>query len=529
MSEKPGFRARLFNWVSQIDWALLLFLAGATYVKLYVKVAAVLCYSIWLIIKKAEWKKPPPPVLFYVAMPILGIIVAGLYGSFERNGYSVGAALGLTQWLTGGTILYLLYVAIRNTDNERTGSTAKAFFALSALTTFIQFVGLIIDSKHLMPYWFYDSGLKYGASTGDRLTGIFMNNSLNNAAVMLIGLLFFFFRGERPWAIMCLIVILMCTSNVVTFGMLAIFFLLLIAKSGKRTRVNIVLLVLLTIVLYPTLSPQNFGYIRTVMGRLTAKSKPFIAPKNPVGDTILSSRDSLRLAANGPQRSLSLRVDESMYRRMPEELVALREYSKHMPKPAWSYLVIEPDALRPYFKKWYGISADSTLLSQYGKPAKIFAARQTIGFLNTSTRYWLAGAGMGNFSSKLAIKMTGLPWQGSFPDSKINIARPFLEYHFYTLTYVFSRDIQEHSVINMPGTTYLQILGEYGIIGLLLFVVLYLIWFWKRCKDYKPGRWMLVALLGIFWLDYWYEMMTLTVVIEFCMMYGIFARPRTDA
>jgi len=39
---------------------------------------------------------------------------------------------------------------------------------------------------------------------------------------------------------------------------------------------------------------------------------------------------------------------------------------------------------------------------------------------------------------------------------------------------------------------------------------------------------MPVAMLGLFWLDYWYEMMTLTVIAEFCIMYGIFGRSRKN-
>ncbi len=298
-------------------------------------------------------------------------------------------------------------------------------------------------------------------------------------------------------------------------------------------RLDALVLIAMTVVIYPVLSPQNFGYIRTVIGRLAAPSKPFIAAENPAKDTLLADNeeyaDSAGVAVRRPARIISQPVSDSMYRRMPQELVALREWNARMPKPAWSYLTLEPDALRPAFRRWYGLDADETLLGHYGKPAKLFAVRQTIGFLNTKPAYWIAGAGMGNFSSKLAIKMTGLRWQGTWPDARVNIARPFLEYHFYTLCYVFSRDIKEHSVVNMPGATWLQLAGEYGLIGLGLCLLLYFGWFWVRCRGFKSGRWILLAMLGLFWLDYWYEMMTLTVVAEFALMLGIFALSPTDA
>jgi hypothetical protein len=318
----------------------------------------------------------------------------------------------------------------------------------------------------------------------------------------------------------------MCTSNVVTFGMILLLLLLLVFSRSKQVRLNVLKLLALTIILYPTLSPQNFKYIETVIGQLTAPSKPFIAEEKLGKD-----KDSKKgVNAEQPQRySLSIHIKDDVFRRLPRELVDLREYSLHVPKPAWSYLTIEPAALRQVFPHWYGVAPEGTLLAHYGKPAKLFAVRQTIGFLNTSPRFWLAGAGMGNFSSKLAIKMTGLRWQGSVPDNKIYIARPFAEYHFYTLTYVFSRDVKEHSVINMPSSTYLQFAGEYGLIGIALWAFFYFGWFWMQSKDFKAGRWLLLACLGLFWLDYWYEMMTLTVIMEFLLLSGIFARKPSDA
>ncbi len=523
MSGNIASGTKLRSWLAQMDWPLLLFLAGATYVKLYLKIAAVAGYAAWLLFRKVRLQKPPGPVFFYLAMPVLGIAAAAAHGSFSSTGFVFGAMLGFTQWLTGASIVYLLFLTAKTGSPDRMAVTISGFFALNILATLVQFGGLIIESGHLMPYWFYDSGLKYGASTGDRLPGIFMNNSLNNAAVMLLGVLYFITRGQRAWTAACVLVLLMCTSNVATFGMIALLLLLFVFGSGRRLRGSVALTILFTTFLYPAISPQNFKYVETVTARLFAPSKPFIAAENPVQDTILAQPDTAQTVAYTPKRSLSLQVPEAIYRNMPAELASLREYSRHMPKPAWSYLALEPDAIRLYFRRWYGVAPDSTLLAAYGKPAKLFAIRQTIGFLNTSAAYWMAGAGMGNFSSKLAVKMTGLGLQGSFPDKRIYISRPFLEYHFYTLMYVFSRDVKEHSVINMPGGSYVQLAGEYGLAGLLLFAGLYLGWFWLRCRTYKGGRWMMLALLGLFWLDYWFEVMTITVVLELLLLQGIFA------
>lgn len=511
----------------QTDWALLAFLVAAVHIKLYVKLAGIVLYACWLLWKKVSLKALPGPAWFYLLMPVIGIGVAGLYGSFAQQGYMLGAALGVIQWIACAAIFYLLFLSANQKSLEALLATAKAFFLLNALVTLGQFAGLIIESGHAMPYWFYDSGLKYGASTGDRLTGLCLNNSLNNAAISLMGALFFLLRKNLGYAAICVLVLLMCTSNVVSFGMIFLLLLMLMVGGRKGLRADALKLMLLTAIIYPTLSPQNFLYVRHVLSRLGNESKPFIAPELADADSLLT--DSAARMLDYPMRSISLNVSDSTLRKMPQLLIELRHASDTMEKPAWSYLVLEPAAIRPAFEKWYGVPPEHTLLAHYGKPAKVFAIRQTISYLNTNPTHWLAGAGLGNFSSKLAVKMTGLRLQGSFPQKQIYISRPFLENHFYTLMYVFSREVGEHSVINMPGSTYLQLLGEYGLMGFLLFVVLYFGWLWLKCRDFKDGRWLLLALLGLLWLDYWFEMMTLTVVMEFILLLGIFARKSADA
>ncbi|MBS1616222.1 MAG: hypothetical protein JST06_08920 [Bacteroidetes bacterium] len=527
MPEHRNLKKSVGHLLLQTDWALLAFLVAAVHIKLYVKLVGIVFYGCWLFWKKVKLRALPGPVWFYILMPVLGITVAALYGSFSQAGYVLGAAWGAIQWLAGGAVFYLLYLTARQKNLEVLIATSKAFFVLNALVTLGQFSALIVESGHIMPYWFYDSGLKYGASTGDRLTGICLNNSLNNAAISLMGVLFFLLRKNLGYAALCVLVLLMCTSNVVSFGMMLLLLLMLLTGGRKGLRADALKLMLLTAVIYPTLSPQNFLYVRHVLSRLSNENKPFIASELADKDSLLS--DSAARMMDFPLRSLSLRVPDSTFRQMPQLLIRLRQTSDTIDKPAWSYLVLEPAAIRPSFEKWYGVPPEHTLLAHYGKPAKAFAIRQTISYLNEHPIHWLAGAGMGNFSSKLAVKMTGLKLQGSFPQKQIYISRPFLENHFYTLMYVFSRDVGEHSVINMPGSTYLQLAGEYGLIGLMLFVALYFGWLWIACRDFKDGRWLLLALLGLFWLDYWFEMMTLTVVIEFILLLGTFASKATDA
>src|SRR5207302_6774921 len=54
-------------------------------------------------------------------------------------------------------------------------------------------------------------------------------------------------------------------------------------------------------------------------------------------------------------------------------------------------------------------------------PGKIIAFQQTFQFLNQHPRRILTGNGMGNFSSKLALRATGLNYAGGYPKKFVYI------------------------------------------------------------------------------------------------------------
>jgi hypothetical protein len=207
---------------------------------------------------------------------------------------------------------------------------------------------------------------------------------------------------------------------------------------------------------------------------------------------------------------------------MREELIALKATSKHV-LPTNSNVALDQNTIKEAMERWYGVPLDRTPLAYFSKPAKVFGIKQTYHFMKSSPIHFMLGAGLGNYSSKLAIRMTGLGLQGRYPDNRIYINKHYMEGHFYTMMYVLSQNVSEHSVINMPGNVYVQLAGEYGFVGTGLFLALYVLWFWRRSAGYPAGRWMLLALLICFSLEYWFEMMSLTVVFELLAMQGIFA------
>ena len=124
--------------------------------------------------------------------------------------------------------------------------------------------------------------------------------------------------------------------------------------------------------------------------------------------------------------------------------------------------------------------------------------------------------------------MTGLGLQGSYPKERIYISKDFLQYHFYTLLFFLSRHAAEHSVMNMPNSTYNQIAGEYGVLGLLVFVVFYVGFVVRNRSKTKLGLYSAALLFMFLGMEYWFELISLTVVFELMFSSEIFAKVEHD-
>lgn len=133
----------------------------------------------------------------------------------------------------------------------------------------------------------------------------------------------------------------------------------------------------------------------------------------------------------------------------------------------------------------------------------------------------IIGAGLGNFSSKLAFRTTNLGFTGGWPQKYIYIHPDFLKNHLDLYLNFFSKKPGLHSLSNSPYSTYDQMLGEYGIVGLLLFVVTYLGYFFKHYKKLTYGLPMLLLMITAFTSDYWFEQLSILVLFELMLFLDI--------
>jgi len=128
---------------------------------------------------------------------------------------------------------------------------------------------------------------------------------------------------------------------------------------------------------------------------------------------------------------------------------------------------------------------------------------------------------MGNFSSKLAFKATGLDFSGGFPAKYVYISRDFLVDHLDVYLNFFSKRRELHSLTNSPFSVYDQLLAEYGLLGIAAFVLFYLGYFAKHIKNLTYGIPILILMLGVFFTDYWFEQLSVVVFFELLLLLNI--------
>jgi len=130
----------------------------------------------------------------------------------------------------------------------------------------------------------------------------------------------------------------------------------------------------------------------------------------------------------------------------------------------------------------------------------------------------LLGAGMGNFSSRLAFKTAALNIEGGYPIKDRYIHPFFRDNYLYIYLYYHMRDEGQHSVINKPDSVYGQLLSEYGLVGIACFFLLYAAFFFKGIRSLSYGLPLLLLLGASFFTEYWFERLSVVVLFEFLML-----------
>jgi hypothetical protein len=322
------------------------------------------------------------------------------------------------------------------------------------------------------------------------------------------GILFFLFHKDLKWLFLCIVILVLCTSN---FSMLLLFACLaavIVLINDRRIRLYALGSILCTMLLYGFLSMQNVIYANKTINQELAATTAAGQKEEGDGMEIQVSGEGTRRDAQAVGTAGTIGVSDVV-----RDLRWMHSEITRKDSPG-----LDTGLARLAVRSWYGVSYDSSRLGVSGMPGKLYALQQTGAYMVSNPGRFFLGAGPGNFSSNLAIKMTGLGVHGSYSPGHIYVHQDFLEHHLYIWMYVFAHTAEFHSVTQLPANTYSQVGGEYGAIGLMLFGVLYVGFFLKRA-GFRPSALILIAmLLGYFFVDYWFEAISLTVFFELLML-----------
>lgn len=154
-------------------------------------------------------------------------------------------------------------------------------------------------------------------------------------------------------------------------------------------------------------------------------------------------------------------------------------------------------------------------------PFKIKSFRQTIDYNISSVKSFFIGAGGGNFSSRVAFIGSG-DYVNWFPDSLSFASNEFKIYHLGIWNHDFkNRWDDRNNTANQPFSFYNQIAGEYGLIGVMLFLFFYLGLIAKNWNKLTYSKVTLICLLGYFMLDYWFEYFSVIIIFELLVLLDI--------
>ncbi|HTD41426.1 MAG TPA: hypothetical protein VK671_12445, partial [Mucilaginibacter sp.] len=154
-------------------------------------------------------------------------------------------------------------------------------------------------------------------------------------------------------------------------------------------------------------------------------------------------------------------------------------------------------------------------------PGKVTSWLQTTNFLLQHPFKLITGDGIGNFSSKLAFRVSGLGFAGGYPKKYVYLGPDFLSNHLDVYLNYFSKNTALHSLGNSPDSVYDQLLGEYGLLGVIAFFVWYIGYFLKHYKVLTYGLPILLMVMTLFFIAYWFEQLSIIVFFELLLLLNI--------
>jgi hypothetical protein len=524
------------NTLNKIDWKLLLFLMLFLNVKLAIKIPAIII----IYLMRPDFKfgfsfKSSRLPLFYLLIIIIAFAGMVVNKSYGNPGYLLVFLTGIVFWGLCLLAIHQVKISVENNETEIIQKTILVFFVINAVLSFCNIAYIMLETGAINPYTYQGEYQKYFIGTGDYIKGLTFDTSTTNAILNAFGVIYFLYKKKPPMVFICMAVLLLTGSNFTNMVLLLFLAFLFLFKSTKDQKSLIVICLMFLVVFMAKISPQNNKYVFDSIINL------FDAPKSR--QTTIAATQSTGNATTPEEikRKIAQKYIDSI-----SWVLSKKETAKPVPRvtpaiPTYHgrILITGPNINKPpYLTPTDTTDQQRRLLTfidahknslpisrqtifKPGLPGKVTELLQTALFFQHHPLKVIIGDGIGNFSSKLAFKATGLGFEGGYPAKYIYISKDFLSNHLDLYLNFFSRKIGLHSLTNSPFSVYDQLIAEYGLLGIVAFSIFYLWFFAKHFKKLTYGLPILIMMMAFFFIDYWFEQLSVIVFFELLLLLNI--------
>ncbi|WP_428663297.1 hypothetical protein [Runella sp.] len=530
------------KWRSYADWKLLVFLLLFLNVKLAVKIPTIVILYLWQFNFKFGFSvKNSRLPLFYLL--IIPISLAGLFMSQNHRSpnYTVVFSTGIFFWLLCLLAIHQVKLSVEKHNSAIIHQTLGLFFGINAAISACNLLIIIVETGEINPYLYQGEFQKYFISTGDYIKGVTFDTSTTNAVINAMGVVYFLVQKKPILLLVCMAALLLTGSNFINLFLLFLLLCLFLFRSNGDQKSYILVCLLFLVVFMAKVSPQNNLYVaetfKETFNRDTVHHRAVTGSLLPISqrpDSVLNPNerkikiatlylDSLsRIAALKEKKEPALESDKPIIRTETGS-ITLPQADIH--SATYQNIKVPLAAQQPLIRFIHRhndslpISRQDTLV--HPLPGKALALIQTFRFFVKNPGKILTGEGMGNFSSKLAFRATGLGIAGGFPKKYTYINGDFMQNHLDIYLAFFSKRADYHSLTNSPFSVYDQLPAEYGLLGLFAFGVFYLGFFAKHYKTLTYGLPLLLLIMAVLLVDYWFEQLSVLVLFELLLLLNI--------
>ncbi|MES2329011.1 MAG: hypothetical protein V4539_05365 [Bacteroidota bacterium] len=521
----------------KIDWQLLLFLVLVLDVKLFVKLAALLLLTVInrrRISVQGVFKQRY--LWFYFGMIVIGFINVLLQYKYLTLFYVLVATLGTLFWILCAVAAFHAFGIIQNGSLVKKYYTVGFFFLLHISIILFNFLSIIIETGSINPYKYKGLNNKYFVSTGDSLKGITFDSPVTTAMICAFGILFFLYRRRFFYSFLCMLALLLLASNLTNIFLVCVCVFIFIFHSDRIQKSILVIFSGMLIIFNVVVSPDNNEHIFSFLYKLVGKAYYLPKVKVLTNDELKQQPDSLLTIKERRIKTALIYIDSvnsvetraKVIRDQKNNAVVLQDKPKDKDSAFYEYRPsVEVKGKENRFsillKELYPEAKKDSLakLFDWERSGKLIAYKELFSFLKDhKDKIWL-GTGIGNFSSRVAFKATALDIAGSYPAKYQYIHPDFMDNHFYIYLHYHSQWQFEHTAANTPDSTYSEILGEYGIAGILLFVIFYCGYFLRRLRYLTYGIPLFFLMLMGLSVEYWFEQLSIIILFELLMVLDI--------